>query len=77
MVASSKRCRVARLCAELRKGSPQGLAEAKRLVNAGILAEFDSSAEELATRSASFFGTSEVHEGMLAFLQRRPPSWAE
>ncbi|MFQ6393584.1 enoyl-CoA hydratase family protein [Nocardia sp. KC 131] len=68
---------VARLCAELRKGSPQGLAEAKRLVNAAILAGFDSSAEELAARSASFFGTPEVYEGMTAFLQRRAPSWAQ
>lgn len=68
---------VERLCAELRKGAPQGLAESKRLVNAAMLAEFDAKAEELAQRSASFFGTPEVHEGMLAFLQRRPPSWAE
>ncbi|MFB8282459.1 enoyl-CoA hydratase family protein [Nocardia colli] len=68
---------VARLRAELRKGAPQGLAESKRLVNAAMLAEFDASAEELATRSASFFGTDEVREGMTAFLQRRPASWAE
>ncbi|RJO76698.1 enoyl-CoA hydratase family protein [Nocardia panacis] len=67
---------IARLCAELRKGAPQGLAEAKRLVNAPILAEFDTSAEELARRSAAFFGTAQVHEGMMAFLQRRPASWA-
>ncbi|WP_028479420.1 enoyl-CoA hydratase family protein [Nocardia sp. CNY236] len=67
----------ARLCAEVRKGAPQGLAEAKRLVNADILAAFDASAEDLAQRSASFFGTPEVNEGMLAFLQRRTPSWAE
>ncbi|MFI1915434.1 enoyl-CoA hydratase family protein [Nocardia sp. NPDC020380] len=67
----------ARLCAELRKGAPQGLAESKRLVNAELLATFDRSAEELAKRSASFFGTPQVIEGMTAFLQRRPPSWAE
>ncbi|MEU1958891.1 enoyl-CoA hydratase family protein [Nocardia sp. NPDC019255] len=77
VTADDPAAEVARLCGEVRKGSPQGLAEAKRLVNAGILAEFDASAEELARRSASFFGTPEVHEGMLAFLQRRPPSWAE
>ncbi|GAB4589597.1 enoyl-CoA hydratase family protein [Nocardia sp. IFM 10818] len=66
-----------RLCAELRKGSPQGLAESKRLVNADLLAAFDRSAEDLAKRSASFFGTPEVIEGMTAFFQRRPPNWAE
>jgi enoyl-CoA hydratase len=68
---------LATLCAELRKGSPQGLAESKRLVTAATLAEFDRSADELAARSASFFGTDEVREGMMAFLQRRTPSWAQ
>ncbi|MBF6211158.1 enoyl-CoA hydratase family protein [Nocardia puris] len=77
VVADDPAAEVARLCGELRKGAPQGLAEAKRLVNTGILAEFDASAEELAVRSASFFGTDQVREGMTAFLQRRPPSWAE
>ncbi|WP_431971170.1 enoyl-CoA hydratase family protein [Nocardia sp. bgisy134] len=77
ITADDPAAEVARLIGELRKGSPQGLAEAKRLVNADILAGFDASAEELARRSASFFGTPEVHEGMLAFLQRRAPSWAE
>ncbi|UGT40839.1 enoyl-CoA hydratase family protein [Nocardia yamanashiensis] len=67
----------ARLCGELRKGAPQGLAEAKQLVNADLLAAFDRSAEDLAKRSASFFGTPEVIEGITAFMQRRPPSWAE
>ncbi len=67
----------AQLCAELRKSSPQGLAESKRLVNAAVLAEFDRSAEELAARSATFFGSAEVREGMMAFFQKRPPSWAQ
>jgi enoyl-CoA hydratase len=67
----------ARICADLRKGSPQGLAEGKRLANAAMIAGFDSSADELANRSASFFSTDEVKEGMTAFLQKRLPSWAE
>ncbi|WP_040792879.1 enoyl-CoA hydratase family protein [Nocardia paucivorans] len=68
---------VARLRAELRKGSPQGLAESKRLTTAAILAEFDRCAEELAARSGRFFGTPEVIEGATAFLQKRPPTWAQ
>jgi enoyl-CoA hydratase len=68
--------RTGELLAELRKASPQGLAESKRLTTAPILAEFDRSADELASRSGSFFGTEEVIEGMTAFLQRRPPRWA-
>ncbi|KAA0021334.1 enoyl-CoA hydratase family protein [Antrihabitans cavernicola] len=67
---------VAELQHELGKASPQGLAESKRLVNAAMLAEFDRSADELAQRSASFFGTEEVREGMMSFLQKRPPRWA-
>ncbi|MEU1985002.1 enoyl-CoA hydratase family protein [Nocardia sp. NPDC019395] len=65
------------LLTELRQGSPQGLAESKRLTTAALLAEFDRSADELAERSGRFFGTPEVIEGMTAFLQRRPPRWAE
>ena len=38
---------------------------------------FDAEAEALAKRSASFFGTPEVIEGMTAFFQKRPPSWAQ
>ncbi len=77
VAAADAAAEVARLCGELRKGSPQGLAESKRLVNASIVAEFDRTADELAKRSGSFFGTPEVIEGMTAFFQRRPPSWAE
>ncbi|MFD7848064.1 enoyl-CoA hydratase family protein [Nocardia sp. NPDC059764] len=77
VAADDPAAEVARLRAELRKGSPQGLAEAKRLVNTDLLEVFDLRAEELAKRSASYFGTPEVIEGMTAFLQRRPPSWAQ
>ncbi|QLY30722.1 enoyl-CoA hydratase family protein [Nocardia huaxiensis] len=77
VAADDPAAEVARLCAALRKSSPQGLAESKRLVNAATLAEVDRNAETLAKRSGSFFGTAEVIEGMTAFLQKRPPSWAE
>ena len=77
VTADDPAAEVARLCAELRKGAPQALAEAKRLVNAPLLAEIATSAEDLSRRSASFFGSAEVREGMTAFLERRPPTWAE
>ena len=64
------------LLAELRKCSPQGLAESKRLTTAETLAGFDESAESLATRSASLFETAEALEGMTAFLEKRAPAWA-
>lgn len=75
--ADDPQAALAAICAALRKGSPQGLAESKRLTTASLLAEFDRCADELAARSASFFGTEEVREGMTAFLQKRPPRWAQ
>ncbi|MEU9120350.1 enoyl-CoA hydratase family protein [Streptomyces sp. NPDC048506] len=60
----------------LRKGSPQGLAESKRLVTAEVLAAFDRDTEALAERSARLFGSAEAREGMTAFLERRAPAWA-
>lgn len=77
VAADDPAAEITRLCGELRKGSPQGLAESKRLVNAALLADFDRTADELAQRSAGYFGTPEVVEGMTAFFQRRPPNWAE
>lgn len=61
----------------LGKASPQGLAASKALTTASILAGFDRDAERLATDSARLFVSDEAREGMLAFLQKRPPAWAE
>lgn len=66
-----------KICQELRQGGPIALAEAKKLVNAEMIAEFDRSAEDLAKRSAAFFGSPESIEGITAFFQKRPPSWAQ
>ena len=67
---------VAQITAELGKGSPQGLRESKALSTAAILQGFDARADELSALSARLFATDEAREGMLAFLQKRPPSWA-
>ncbi|MEZ0341970.1 enoyl-CoA hydratase family protein [Mycobacterium sp. pV006] len=64
------------LVANIRKGSPQGLAASKALTTAAILAEFDRSAEKLTRESAELFGSDEAREGMLSFLEKRPPRWA-
>ena len=66
---------VARITAELGKGSPQGLRESKALTTAVILDGFDQRAQELSAQSARLFASDEAREGMLAFLQKRPPSW--
>ncbi|MFJ6215964.1 enoyl-CoA hydratase family protein [Streptomyces sp. NPDC092296] len=59
----------------LRKASPQGLAESKRLVAAEVLRSFDRDGEERVAQSALLFGSEEAREGMTAFLERRVPSW--
>jgi enoyl-CoA hydratase len=56
--------------------SPQGLAETKTLLWHDVLTSFDVRAAALAEQSARLFGTPESVEGITAFLQKRPPSWA-
>jgi enoyl-CoA hydratase len=67
---------VASLVAEVGLGSPQGLAASKALTTAAVLDGFDRDAERLAEESARLFVSDEAREGMLAFLQKRAPSWA-
>ena len=62
--------------ADLAKASPQGLAASKSLTTAAVLAGFDRDGERLAEESARLFVSEEAREGMLAFLQKRPPRWA-
>jgi enoyl-CoA hydratase len=67
---------VAALAADLSQASPQGLAASKALTTAAVLAAFDRDAERLSEESARLFVSEEAREGMLAFLQKRPPQWA-
>ncbi|HZQ32685.1 MAG TPA: enoyl-CoA hydratase family protein [Mycobacterium sp.] len=67
---------VAQITAELGKGSPQGLRESKALSTAAILDGFDQRADALGALSARLFASDEAREGMLAFLEKRPPRWA-
>jgi enoyl-CoA hydratase len=60
----------------LRSCSPQGLAETKPLTTRGARAAFAASADEVQALSARLFGSEEAREGMMAFLQKRPPRWA-
>ncbi|MGX9787885.1 enoyl-CoA hydratase family protein [Mycobacterium sp. MMS18-G62] len=66
---------VSALTAEVGKASPQGLAASKALTTASILEAFDRHADELTEQSARLFTSDEAREGMLAFLQKRPPRW--
>jgi len=67
---------VASLVADIGRGSPQGLAASKALTTAAVLDGFDRDAERLGAESARLFVSDEAREGMLAFLEKRPPRWA-
>lgn len=60
---------------QLRRCSPQGLAETKAVTTRVTLAAFDERAEDLAAMSARLFATEEAKEGMRSFLEKRTPSW--
>ncbi|MGC5363236.1 enoyl-CoA hydratase family protein [Streptomyces sp. DT24] len=59
----------------LRRASPQGLAESKRLATRAVRDRFDAYADELVGHSASLFASDEAREGMTAFFERRDPAW--
>ena len=59
----------------LRRSSPQGLTETKRLLTAEVLDTFDRDAAGLTALSARLFSSAQAREGMTAFLERRDPSW--
>jgi enoyl-CoA hydratase len=67
---------VDKLIADVGRGSPQGLAASKALTTAAVLEGFDRDAERLAQESARLFVSDEAREGMLAFLEKRAPSWS-
>jgi enoyl-CoA hydratase len=75
LAADDVEAAVAALTAEIGKGSPQGLAASKALTTASVLAAFDRDAEKLTEQSARLFVSEEAREGMMAFLQKRPPKW--
>jgi enoyl-CoA hydratase len=76
MAADDVEGAVQKLVADVSRGSPQGLAASKALTTAAVLDGFDRDAERLTEESARLFVSDEAREGMLAFLQKRRPSWA-
>jgi enoyl-CoA hydratase len=67
---------VAVVCEALRACSPQGLAETKPLTTASVGARFAADAAGLQALSQRLFESDEAREGIMAFLQKRPPRWA-
>jgi enoyl-CoA hydratase len=66
---------VAALSADLRRSSPQGLVESKLLANRSVREAIDHHGDAMVELSARLFASEEAHEGMTAFLERRPPRW--
>lgn len=66
---------VSELAASIALGSPQGLATSKALTTAAVIDDFERRAEKLTRESAELFVSDEAREGMLAFLEKRPPRW--
>ncbi|HZY76744.1 MAG TPA: enoyl-CoA hydratase family protein [Jatrophihabitantaceae bacterium] len=64
------------ICDALRACSPQGLAETKPLTTQGVLAAFEQHAGPMQALSQRLFESDEAREGIMAFLQKRPPVWA-
>lgn len=61
---------------QLRRGGPQALAATKQLLRRVPTLSRQDAFGWTAELSAALFGSAEAAEGMSAFVQRRPPSWA-
>ncbi len=62
---------IARVCADLRRAHPQGLAETKALLARDLVARIDAGADDMASLSARLFASDGAREAITAFLQRR------
>lgn len=62
---------VARVCASLASGAPQGLRESKRILNRELVARIDAHGAEMAELSATLFASEEAKAAMTAFLTRK------
>ncbi len=75
--ASELDAAVAEVIADLRKGGPNALGIAKRLVHEVPRMTQERAFEWTSGLSADLFASDEAAEGMKAFLDKRAPSWAK
>jgi enoyl-CoA hydratase len=64
------------ICDALRLCAPQGLAETKPLTTRRTVEAIEARAAEVQAQSGRLFASESAQEGMRAFLERRPPTWA-
>ena len=58
-------------------GGPNAIAEAKRLIRTVSRVSMDEGFAYAEAKIAELFASAEAAEGMTAFVQKRPPKWAE
>jgi len=68
---------VAAVVADLAKGGPAALAEAKMLVDDVVASPAALVPELTAARIARLRASAEAQEGMTGFLEKRPPRWVK
>jgi enoyl-CoA hydratase/carnithine racemase len=61
---------VGTVCRQLATGTPQGLRESKRILNADLVRRMDDLGDDVATLSARLFASDEARAAMTAFLGR-------
>jgi methylglutaconyl-CoA hydratase len=67
---------VARYADMLGRGGPEALARTKEVLRELPGLDFDTALERMEALSRDRFASAEALEGMLAFAEKRPPSWA-
>jgi methylglutaconyl-CoA hydratase len=67
---------VARYAELLRRGGPEALGHTKRMLRELPGLDFDVALERMQALSRERFASAEALEGMRAFAEKRPPSWA-
>jgi methylglutaconyl-CoA hydratase len=67
---------VARYAGMLLRGGPEALAHTKAVTREVPGLDFDAALERMLALSRDRFASAEAREGMRAFAERRPPSWA-
>ena len=65
------------IVSDLLVGGPNAIATAKQLIARVPEMSVDDAFEWTSKLSAELFETDEAKEGMSAFLEKRPPSWAD
>lgn len=61
----------------LLQASPQGLAKTKELLGRDLVRHIDENGADMVTLSEGLFASDEAREGMLAFREKRKPSWQQ